>query len=203
MDLNSLPFNAFDLILAAVLIAGILRGRKHGMSEELMMLLKWLTILLACGLLYAPIGQWLSESTPFSLLACYLMVYITIALVIFAAFALVKHSIGGKLIGSDIFGRAEYYLGMGSGFMRFGCMALVGLALLNARYFSPEEVKAMERYQDDMYGSNFFPGLHTAQTVVFDRSLTGPFIRDYLSFILIQPTKPEKKELHQKEATLP
>ena len=46
---------------------------------------------------------------------------------------------------------------MGSGLVRFSCMLLAALALLNARYFSPTEVRAMEKYQDDVYGSDFFP----------------------------------------------
>jgi hypothetical protein len=79
-------------------------------------------------------------------------------------------------------------------------MLIAGLALLNAWYFTPTEVKAMERYQDDMYGSNFFPTLHTLQAYVFEKSLTGPWIRDNLGFVLIKPTQPESKDLHQKEA---
>lgn len=199
----NLPFNFFDILLVMILISGVMQGRKHGMSEELMHLIKWLVIVVVCAVVYEPGGQFLAQSSPFSLLSSFLMVYIACALVIYGIFALVKHSIGGKLIGSDIFGRAEYYLGMGSGLLRFSCMLIAALALLNARYFSPQEVKAMENYQNDMYGSNFFPGLHSAQSVVFEKSLTGPLIRDYLGFALIKPTKPENKELHQKDANLP
>jgi hypothetical protein len=31
----------------------------------------------------------------------------------------------------------------------------------------------------------------------------GPWIKDNLAFLLIKPTAPENKELHQKEAKLP
>ena len=122
---------------------------------------------------------------------------------ILGIFALLKNQLGGKLVGSDIFGRSEYYLGMGSGFVRFGCMTVAALALLNATYISPAQVHAMERFQNDMYGSNYFPTLHTAQAVVFENSLTGGWIRDHLGFLLIKPTAPEDKSLHQKEASLP
>jgi hypothetical protein len=132
-----------------------------------------------------------------------LMAYIAIALVILAVFALVKRGLGGKLLGSDIFGQAEYPLGMGSGLVRFTCMLLAGLALLNARYFSPAEITAMRKFQDDVYGSNFFPGLHSLQTTVFERSLTGPWIKDHLSFLLIKPTEPENRQIKQKEYTFP
>ena len=110
---------------------------------------------------------------------------------------------GGKLLGSDAFGRTEYYLGMASGLVRFGCMLLVALALLNARYFSPAEVRAMQKYNDEVYGSDYFPGLHSVQEAVFEKSITGPFIKQHLDFLLIKPTEPEKNEYHQKDFGVP
>jgi hypothetical protein len=139
----------------------------------------------------------------FSRLTCYLIAYLGGAVVIFLLFMGIKRLFSGKLLGSDIFGRTEYYLGMGSGLVRFGCMLLAALALLNSRYFSPTEVRAMEARDIDIYGSDFFPGLHSLQTTVFDRSLTGPWIKENLGFLLIKPTQPESKEFHQKEAVLP
>ncbi len=61
----------------------------------------------------------------------------------------------------------------------------------------------MVDFQNDMYGSNYFPTWHTAQEVVFERSLAGPWIKSHLGFLLIKPTKPEDKSYHQKEANLP
>lgn len=203
MQLDQLPVNVFDFVLVVVLGVGILRGRKHGMSEELLRLLKWLAVIVVCGYLYEPVGKWFAAQSPFSLLSSYLIVYITFGLLIIGAFALVHYTLGGKLIGSDIFGRGEYYLGMGSGLVRYLCILLTVLALLNARYFSPAEVKAMSAFQQDVYGSEFFPTLHTAQATVFEKSLTGPLIRQYLGFLLIMPTRPEAKDFHQKEAVLP
>jgi uncharacterized membrane protein required for colicin V production len=203
MGLDSLPINAFDCLVLATLVIGLLRGRKHGMSEELMGLLKWLAVVIGCAMVYEPAGQWFANSSPFSLLASFMMVYIAGALLILGVFALCKYRLGGKLVGSDIFGRTEYYLGMASGVVRLSCMLLAFLALLNARYFSPTEVRAMEKFQDDMYGSNYFPTWHTAQAVVFERSLSGPWIKEHLGFLLIKPTQPEDKTFHQKEANLP
>jgi uncharacterized membrane protein required for colicin V production len=203
LSLDKLPINVFDLVVLATLLIGLLHGRKHGMSEELMGLLKWLAIVAGCAFVYEPAGEWFAKSSPFSLLASFLMVYIAAALLILGFFALFKHRIGGKLVGSDIFGRAEYYLGMGSGVVRLSCMLLAFLALLNARYFSPMEVRAMEKFQDDLYGSNYFPTWHTAQAVVFEKSISGPWIKEHLSFLLIKPTEPEDKQFHQKEASLP
>lgn len=203
MTLDNLPINVFDCVVLATFVIGIMRGRKHGMSEELIGLVTWLVVVSVCAMVYEPAGQWFAQTSPFSLLASFLMVYIAGALLILSFFALCKYRIGGKLIGSDIFGRAEYYLGMGSGVVRLSCMLLAFLAVLNARYFSPMEVRAMEKFQDDVYGSNYFPTWHTAQEVVFEKSLSGPWIRQHLGFLLIKPTQPEDKQFHQKEVNLP
>ena len=204
MSLDQLPFNGFDLAVVAMLIAGLARGRKHGMSEELMSLLSWLAILFGCAAVYEPGGELLEQFTSlFDRLSCYLLAYILGAVLVLLLFAGIKRGLGGKLLGSDIFGRSEYYLGMGAGLVRFSCVLLAALALLNARYFNPIEVRAMERFQDDVYGSNFFPTLHSLQATVFDKSLTGPWIKENLGFLLIKPTEPDKKELHQKDAIIP
>jgi uncharacterized membrane protein required for colicin V production len=201
MNLDALPFNTFDVLLVVILGAGLYHGRKAGMSGELLSMAKWLAIVFACAMAYEPLGAYFAQSTDmFSTLSCYLMAYVGSALVIILIFAGISRALGGKLLGSDLFGGAEYYLGMGSGLVRYSCILLAGLALLNARFFPSSEVKAMERFQNDVYGSNFFPGLHSVQASVFEKSLVGPWIKEYLSFFLIKPTEPEKKELHQKDA---
>jgi uncharacterized membrane protein required for colicin V production len=203
MSLDSLPINAFDLLLVVVIVAGFMAGRKHGMSEELLKVLTWLGVIFGCAIAYEPIGSFLAQSSPISLLSCFLMAYILVAIVVCVLGALIKRSVGGKILGSDLFGRAEYYLGMGGGVVRALCMLVAALALLNARLYTTAEIKAHERYVNDMYGSDYFPGLQTLQATVFERSMTGPWIKDNLSFFLIKPTKPENKDLHQKEYQFP
>ena len=201
MNPESLPFNAFDVILFVVLVVGIFRGRKHGMSEELMPLLTWLAILFICAVAYEPLGSLFTEQAGlFSKLSCYIISYVGLALIIIGLFAWLKRGLGGKLLGSDLFGKAEYYLGMGSGLIRFACITLVLLAVINARYYTAQEVKAEEKFQNDVYGSHYFPTWQNVQSTVFERSLTGPWIKENLSFLLIKPTETETKELHQKEA---
>jgi uncharacterized membrane protein required for colicin V production len=204
MSLEQLPINLFDLVVIVVLALGIFRGRKHGMSEELLSVATWLAILFGCAALYQPGGELLTQFTSiFGRLSSYLIAYVAGALLFCLLFAGIKRALGGKLLGSDIFGRSEYYLGMASGLVRFSCILLAALALLNARYFSPTEVKAREKYDNDVYGSSFFPTLHSVQSTVFDRSLTGPWIKENLGFLLIKPTEPEHKEFHQKEFAYP
>ena len=201
MRLDALPFNAFDLFLVAMLVVGIYQGRKRGMSGELLNMIKWLAILLVCALAYEPIGSLFGQTVSvFSTLTCYLIAYGGAAIVVLLLFVAVNRALGGKLTGSDLFGRAEYYLGMGSGLVRFACILLVALAVLNARHYTTQEVRAEEAFQNDVYGSHYFPTLYTVQSTVFEKSATGPWIRENLSFLLIKPTQPENKDLHQKEA---
>jgi len=61
----------------------------------------------------------------------------------------------------------------------------------------------MENFQNDVYGSNFFPTLHSVQSAVFERSLLGPWIKENLSFLLIKPTEPENRQFKQKEFQMP
>lgn len=203
MSLDKLPINAFDILFLGVLIAGIFRGRKQGMSEEFLSLVQWLMIVAVGAFAYRPVGQFLADTTRlFSLLTCYLIAYVSLIVLLVSAFALIKRAIGGKLLGSDIFGSAEYYLGMGSGLVRFGCILITGLALLNARAYDTKEIQEMEKFQDREFGSQYFPTLPAIQASVFQKSVAGPWIHDKLGFLLIEPTRAEKKELHQKEYTL-
>src|SRR5947207_15696327 len=104
MDLDKLPVNVFDCVVLATLVIGLMRGRKHGMSEELMGLVKWLVVVIGCALVYEPAGEWFAKTSPFSLLASFLIVYTFGALLILSLFAVRCHRFGGKLIGSVLFG---------------------------------------------------------------------------------------------------
>lgn len=187
------PFNLFDVLLVMVLVGGIVHGRRHGFSLEVLSMARWLTLVLVCAGLYHPLGGLAASTGYFDLLSCYLFSYLGVALFILVVFSILERKLKPRLTGSDIFGRGEYFLGMGSGMLRFACILLAGLALLNAREFSPGELKNMERYQEENYGSNIFPGLHSLQRAVFERSLTGGFIRDDLSFLLITPTEADQR----------
>jgi uncharacterized membrane protein required for colicin V production len=201
MSLDALPFNAFDLFLVVILGVGIYHGRKEGMSQGIIPLFRWLCIIFVCAAAYEPVGQFFNQSTTlFSTLSCYVMAYVGSAIVIVVLFLAIKRALGGKLLGSDVFGSSEYYLGMGSGLIRYACIIVALLALLNARHYTTKEIKAREAYVNDLYGKDYFPGLQVLQSTVFEKSLTGPWIKENLSFFLIKPTAPEDKSLHQKDA---
>jgi len=203
MNLDNLPFNWFDVAVVIMLLIGIQRGRKRGMSEECLAMLKWVALVLVCAIAYEPMGLWLTSISPFSTLFCYIVCYVVAAIGVASAFLLVKRVFSGKLIGSDTFGSGEYYLGMPSGMLRFACILLAGLALLNARSYRTEEIKAMQKFQNDNYGSQFFPTLQTLQDQVFAKSFIGPQIKQYLGFLLIKPTRPEGKQLQRAQEKWP
>lgn len=203
MSPEKIPINWFDLALVIVLLLGIWRGRRLGMSGQLLSLLTWVGIFLGAGIAYDPLAQVLLQNTPFGQLACRVLAYLTIVLVGLIVFSIVKYRLGGKLLGSDFFGRLEYYLGMVAGMVQFGCIALVVLALLNARLYSPAEVRAMQRFQQENYGSNLFPTLQSLQQVVFVESFTGPHLKRYLGRFFISPTPPGGGKLKRIEREIP
>jgi len=204
MNLEKLPFNWFDVAIPIVLIIGLQRGRKNGFSIEMLGAFKWLAIVFGCAFAYGPVAGFITgSSTVFSMLSANLMAYSAAALLIAAVFGLMKKSVNGKLVGSDVFGQGEFYLGMVAGVVKFTCIMFALLALLNARYYAPAEVKAALKYQNDVYGSDFFPTLQSVQSQVFEKSFTGPWIKNQLSWLLIKPTAPQPAQLARKDFTLP
>ena|SRR5579859_4288086 len=201
---TGLPINWFDFAVVIIIVIGANRGRKRGMSEEMMVMLQWVAIIFAAAFLYRPLGDALSDSSSsFSHLACYIATYISIAIVVRIFFTLVKKATGGKLVGSSVFGQGEYYLGMVSGIVRFLCIMLAALALLNARLYTSQEIAAYNAFQNDVYGSTYFPGLSSLQSEVFKESLMGPLVKKYLGFLLIAETPPEKRGLTRRKEDLP
>ena len=204
MNFGNLPFNWFDIALLVVLFLGLTRGRKNGLSAELIGTFQWLVLVFGCAFAYGPVAEFItSTSTMFSLFSANLLAYIGAALLITSLFAFLKKASGGKLISGDTFGNGEFYLGMAAGMVKFTCITFALLALLNARYFSPGEIKAELKYQNEVYGSDFFPSLYTVQSQVFEKSLAGPWIKKQLSFMLIKPTVPEQTQLARKEFSVP
>jgi len=197
MKINDISFSWFDLVVVGVLAAGIARGRKRGMSQELLDVLQWLTIVVVSALYYKPVGKLMAGSTDLSLLVAYLCSYLALVVLIALAFSSVKRLLGEKLVGSDVFGRGEFYLGMGAGAVRFSCVLLATLALLHAKYISPKEVAAQEKMQRDNFGSISFPTFASVQKDVFLDSLAGRFISTHLDDQLISATPPGREKLQQ------
>jgi uncharacterized membrane protein required for colicin V production len=197
MNMADFTVSWIDFAVVIVILVGVLRGRRRGMSEELMDVIKWLGIVAVAAYTYQPLGDFLAEQLPFGRLSCYLAVYITVIIAFKASFAFMRRQTGEKLVGSDVFGRAEYYLGMCAGAIRYTCVVIVVLAMLNARHYSAEEIRDDDNYQEKYYGSIRFPTLYSFQRQVFEGAWVGKLTREYTPFLLIQPTDPEGKALGQ------
>jgi uncharacterized membrane protein required for colicin V production len=203
LSMDHSPVNWFDFVVVIVLLLGVSRGRKNGMSIEAMVMLQWVAIVIACAMLYRPLGDMLAHSSPMSRLFSYISVYLMLAVFVKTAFSVIKKGAGGKLVSNNLFGRAEFYLGMCAGAVRFACILIAALALLNAPLYTQQDLSASHAYQMDLYGSNFFPGLGEVQQNVFKDSFLGSQIKKYAEFLLITPTKSEVKEIQRKKDDLP
>ena len=204
MTFDKLPFNWFDIVILVVLFVGLQRGRKNGLSAELIGVFQWLVLVFGCAFGYGIVSELItSNSSLFSTFSANLLSYFAVAMIVLSGFAFLRKAAGGKLIGSDVFGNGEFYLGMVAGLIKFTCIIFMLLAVLNARYFSPAEIKAELKYQNDVYGSDFFPSLHAIQSQVFEKSFAGPWIKTQLSWMLIKPTAPEQTQLARKEFSVP
>src|SRR5687767_6530104 len=119
---GAVPISWVDFVTLLIVCLGIVRGRKRGLSEEILDVTKWLIIVAAAGFLYHPLGNFLNQKPVLSALTFYLMAYMLIALVIWLVFSFIKKRFGQKLIESDIFGQFEFYGGMGAGAVRWLCV---------------------------------------------------------------------------------
>jgi uncharacterized membrane protein required for colicin V production len=185
---ESLAINWFDFLVILVLVIGVSRGRKRGLSEELLDVTQWLGIVVLSALLYQPLGDFLSAYTGLSLLLAYVASYLFLGVLIALLFSWIKRAVGEKLVQSDFFGGLEYYLGMLAGATRFACILLASLAILNAKHISPEEYAAQTKMQQDNFGSIRFPTLGSLQQNVFAESSSGKWIKEYLNEQLIVST---------------
>jgi uncharacterized membrane protein required for colicin V production len=185
--LKSLNLSVFDGFLAIFLVTGILRGRKRGISEELLDVMQWVVIVVGAALAYHGIGALLINYAKFPPLLGNVIAYVIAAVVIVFLFRTLKRGVGEKLVQGDVFGRFEFYLGMLAGFIRFFCIALFVLAIIHAKYSTPAERERIAELQRKNFGSISFPTFDEMQYSIFYKSASGNLIRTNLSLLLIQP----------------
>ena len=168
-----------------MVVVGVIVGRRRGMSSELLDLIQWLLIIFLGAIVCDPFGRLLADVSGFNPVTTYVTAYLVTAVVLKLLFLVVKRMAGEKLVGSDVFGGFEYYLGMTAGALRFACITIFALALLHAKPVRAEELSAQIKYQKDNLGEVYFPPFGKIQEAVFNNSFTGRLIKDYLSAQLI------------------
>jgi len=178
-------YNWFDLIAIAILIVGFFVGRKRGMSLEMLSMLQWLSIVFVGALACDPFGRMIAEFSGLNPTLTYITAYLLTAAGIKFFFYLLRRATGEKLVSKSMFGNLEYYLGMAAGVVRFACILMFGLALLNAPIVTDKELEAKLKHQQDWAGSIYFPPFGVIQRTVFKDSLTGRTVKEFLSAQLI------------------
>ena len=193
MNINGFSCNWVDLAVLIVLGLGLYRGRSRGMSTELLDVMKWLAIVVAAGFIYRPVGKMAADYFHFTPRICFVCVYLGTIVLIRMIFEWMKRVVGEKLIGSDVFGSWEYYLGMMAGAIRFACYLITAMALLNADYVSKEQLAATARMQREAFEDISFPTIGTIQQTVFAESASGKFAKRYLAHELIVTTASDQR----------
>jgi uncharacterized membrane protein required for colicin V production len=189
-NFSGISYGYFDGIFVVWLLIGIFRGRKRGMTQELLPTLQWLAIVILAGLFYFPFSVLIFQTTTgaFTHLWSNIIAYVLIAFGINLFFIWLKESIGEKLTGSDLFGRAEYYLGMFSGLLRFACMIVVLVALMHSYVYTQAQLAEIEKFQKKNFEEIRFPTYASVQQSVLTESCTGRLIQSNLSSVLIVST---------------
>jgi hypothetical protein len=192
LSLGNLPFGWFDFIFVALLVFGAFRGRKNGMTKELVPTLRWISIVVAAGLGYEFSGDIFRNYFGLNLAPSYCLGYLTVAFIVFLLFIPAESFLTPRLAGSNIFGGSEYYLGIASGVTRYLAVIFFFLALMNAPRYSNADIKAHKEYAAKTFGGgqqgfsgDFFPTFQEVQEGVFRNSLVGPLISDHLVVMLI------------------
>ena len=176
----------FDVLLVLVIGLGWWRGKKRGISEELLDFLQWLVIVVAAGFLYAMAGDLLVQ-TKLPHLWANMSGYVLVMIAVSILFGFIKKSAGNKLVDSDFFGSWEYRLGGLAGVIRYLCIWIALLSLLSARYFDAASVAAERKIQEKEVGIVLLPTWGMAQRMALYDSFTGPYIRQYLAHQLMTP----------------
>lgn len=185
--LGVLHLNLFDLAVVVWLIIGFFMGRKHGMSQELLPLTQWIAVVISASLFYRVIALPLSQRTGLTLLPCALASYVFIGCVVYGLLGNLKKKLDDKFQEGDYFGNGEYYLGMASGVVRFMCILICMLAVMNARIITKAERDATLAMQKQNFEDIRFPTYGEVQNAVLIESSTGNFVREYLPHFLITP----------------
>lgn len=205
----SFTISWFDVALVLVIAFGFWRGRKRGMSREALPTAFWLVAVIGAGFGNQPLGDllqstgWIRSIFGTNLnehTVSYVISYLFIVMVAFTIYSFPAKMFREKVSGSNAFGSGEYYLGIISGMVRYACITLFFLALLNAPYYSPADIAATKAYNNRWYGGglkdyggNFIPSVADVQDGVFKNSIMGPPIHNYLGAMLIQSAAPSSR----------
>jgi uncharacterized membrane protein required for colicin V production len=178
-------FNYFDIIAVAWLIVGWFRGRKRGMSQEFLPTLQWLAIVFVGGMYYQSLSVTVRQYTQFGPLWSNVTAYLIIAIGIHLVYKWFQGAFGEKIVANDPFGRGEFYLGMMAGVVRFACMIVVAMSLMNSHVQTSAELAQMEKFQAAWFSDIRFPTYGEFQQDVLVKSFSGQWVESHLKPAMI------------------
>jgi uncharacterized membrane protein required for colicin V production len=178
-------FNYFDIVAIVWLIIGLLWGRMRGMSQELLPTLQWIGIVIAGGLLYRCFSPNIHRDTYYSVLWSNIAAYLLLAVAVHLICLRLKQLFDAKLRESKLFGRAEFFLGMMAGTVRFGCMFLVGLALMNAHVATAAELAKAKKSPRHTLARFLFLTYSEFQQDVLFKSISCNWVQANLNSVMI------------------
>jgi uncharacterized membrane protein required for colicin V production len=196
---SSFPFGWFDALAVIMIVIGVLRGRRRGMSQELLDFFMWVGMVCGGAYVCRQAAPYLVKWTGLSQLTAHLLGYLGTAVVVWFVFMLLKNALRDKLAGSDFFGRLEYPLGILAGIIRFLCILVMLAALVNAKFQTEEQKAQARKDQERELGSSFFPTLGDIQDGIFKKSFSGGLLAKHAPQLLIPPCKSEGGDLRTKE----
>src|SRR2546425_2670833 len=103
MSLDHLSFGWFDVVLLAMIALGLFRGRKHGMTKEVLPMFQWVVIVIVCGLCYEMAGELYINLAKLGITEAYLLGYLSLAFLVFLLFVVLKKMLMPRLTGSNFF----------------------------------------------------------------------------------------------------
>jgi len=192
MNAGDFNFGWFDLVFVVLIVVGCIRGKKRGMTQEFPNLIQWIITVGGGALLYRPVGELVSELTGMGKLFWFVTIYLMWAALVKGVTTWIVRSKGDKLGLADMFGSAEYPLGMVSGMIRMVLVCLFSMALINARLYTSQELQNMAKFQQDNFGSVSLPTIGTFQRSVFLESMVGKLVKDKAEPVLIEGTAPRE-----------
>jgi uncharacterized membrane protein required for colicin V production len=189
---QKVQFDWFDLVVLGAIVLGVIRGRKRGMTAELLPLLQWLLIIILGAYTYAYFGLFFNNVCGLGLTFSNIAMYLFLAMVLKWVFTALKNLLGDKLLVADAFGKSEYTLGMAAGVLRFFCMLVLAVAILHGFHASPPPKAAPPAGASAPVSAAFASLIRSLQERVFVRSVSGRFAKKYLANLLLKPASPPK-----------
>lgn len=182
--LAALRLNMFDALVLGALGWGVYQGKQQGAASTHVSVVQWMLIGFGGGAMGNLFGSFLSSilGSPYwsQLIGYFVWIFI-----IMIVFAFLNSKGMGEWKNSDWFGRLEYPLGILGGLIKYFCIILTVMSILNAKHYTPAMIKADRDWQIEEFGSTLFPSLTMLNNMIFNTSFSGPNIKRVFGWAIL------------------